>query len=220
MVAEKLCLTLSSFETNVRESFQLMREENSHCDVTLASEDGHAVSAHRVILAAGSDFFRGIFQQAQPKDLFLYLKGVKKQELDHIVDFLYNGQAYLVRDELKKFLVTARELKIKGLEDDTNEICNDGEESIPVKLEDKISEKEIIASSKSFPLQISRRSGTEEKPVSMETEYGVVREGDAIVRPGDLNLEAIMERIEMMDNGLQWVCRVCGKTGQSSKLNF
>ena len=115
----RVCVTQSSFEANVRESFQLMREENSHCDVTLASEDGHAVSAHRVILAAGSDFFRGIFKQARPKDIFLYLKGVKQQELDNILDFLYNGQAHLAQDELNNFLVIARELKIKGLERDS-----------------------------------------------------------------------------------------------------
>ena len=121
MVAQKLCLTLSSFETNVRESFLLMRDENSHCDVTLASEDGHTVEAHRVILSAGSDFFRGVFRRAKPFNLYLYLKGIKRQELENIVDFLYKGETYLAQAELNRFLAAARELKIKGLDDDPDD---------------------------------------------------------------------------------------------------
>ena len=108
MAAQKLCLMLSSFESNVRESFRLMREESSYCDVTLASDDGHTIDAHRVILTAGSEFFGEVCRQAGPSKLFLYLKGIKRQELENVVDFLYNGQTYLAQEELNKLHAAKR----------------------------------------------------------------------------------------------------------------
>ena len=135
-----------------------MRDESSHCDVTLASEDGHVVEAHRVILSAGSDFFRGVFRCAKPYNLYLYLKGIKRQELENIVDFLYKGETYLAQAELNRFLAAARELKIKGLDDDpgdelpTDAVVDDSakdlqetEQQTIVKEEEEINPSETMS---------------------------------------------------------------------------
>merc|ERR1719186_1887879 len=55
---------------------------------------------------------------------FIYLKGIRKVELEYVVDFLYNGEAYIAQEKLNKFLETAEELKIKGLQtNDEDERC-------------------------------------------------------------------------------------------------
>ena len=47
---------------------------------------------------------------------FIYLKGLNRIDLEHVIDFLYNGEAYVAQGELNKFLDTAQELQVKGLQ--------------------------------------------------------------------------------------------------------
>ena len=44
------------------------------------------------------------------------MKGVKLQELEEILDFMYYGWTNIVQEDLQSFLVLAEELKIEGLE--------------------------------------------------------------------------------------------------------
>ena len=53
---EKFCLKWNDFETNIRTSFRELREDQDYFDVTLATDDGHTIDAHRIILIAGSNF--------------------------------------------------------------------------------------------------------------------------------------------------------------------
>merc|ERR1719186_786502 len=113
---EKFCLKWNEFETNIRKSFRDLREEQNHFDVTLATDDGHLIEAHKIILSAGSQVFDKILRQTKHSSSFLYLKGINRVELEHVIDFLYNGAAYIAQEELNKFLETAQELQVKGLQ--------------------------------------------------------------------------------------------------------
>ena len=44
---EKFCLKWNDFETNIRNSFRGLREEQNYFDVTLACDDGHQIEAHK-----------------------------------------------------------------------------------------------------------------------------------------------------------------------------
>ena len=118
---EKFCLKWNDFETNVRESFRELREDRNHFDVTLACDDGLQIQAHKIILSAGSKLFNDIFRQSKHPSPFIYLKGIGRPELEHILDFLYNGEAFVAQEELDKFLGTAQELKVKGLQNNEEE---------------------------------------------------------------------------------------------------
>ena len=60
---EKLCLKWNEFEGNIRESFRKLRVDQTLFDVTLATDDGYQIQAHKMILSAGSDFFSDLFQK-------------------------------------------------------------------------------------------------------------------------------------------------------------
>merc|ERR1719186_1019014 len=113
---KKFCLRGNEFETNIRESYRGLREEQNYFDVTLACDDDHQIKAHKIILSAGSQFFSNLFKKTKFSNLVIYLKGIKSRELEYVVDFLYNGEAYVVQEALDKFLETALELQIKGLQ--------------------------------------------------------------------------------------------------------
>ena len=72
---EKFCLRWNEFETNIRESFRNLREKKILFDVTLATDDGQHIKAHKMILAAGSDFFSDIFLKTDHNNMLIYLKG-------------------------------------------------------------------------------------------------------------------------------------------------
>ena len=112
---KKIRLEWNDFETNIRNSFKGLREEQDYFDVTLACDDGYQIEAHKLILSAGSQFFRNIFRKMKHTNIFVYLKGISRLNLEYVVDFLYNGEACIAQDELNKFLETARELQVKGL---------------------------------------------------------------------------------------------------------
>ena len=51
-MSRKLCLKWDDFQENLKTAFGSLREDNEFADVTLASEDGQQMDAHKVILAA------------------------------------------------------------------------------------------------------------------------------------------------------------------------
>ena len=112
---QKIFLKWSDFETNIRESFKHLREVQDYFDVTLATDDGFTIGAHKIILSAGSQFFSNIFSQYKQKEQFIYMKGINRVELEYVLQFLYNG-VYIAQEELQTFLETAQELQVKGLQ--------------------------------------------------------------------------------------------------------
>ena len=71
-----------------------------------------------MILAAGSHFFSDLFLKTDHNNMLIYLKGISSAELENVTDFLYNGEANMAQAELTKFLETAQELQVKGLQGD------------------------------------------------------------------------------------------------------
>ena len=113
---QQCLLTWDQFEQNVKQSFNILLQNQEFCDVTLACEDGHQIEAHKVVLTAGSSFFRNILLQAKHPHPFIYLYGIKKDQLDKIMNFVYVGETTVAGEELDSFLQVAKDLRIKGLE--------------------------------------------------------------------------------------------------------
>merc|ERR1719318_142685 len=137
---DKVCLKWGGFEKNIRESFKELRENQNHFDVTLATDDDQQIQAHKIILSAGSHFFSDIFLKSNHTNMLIYLKGISSAELEHVTDFMYNGEASISQEYLKKFLETAQELQVKGLQGDWQGICQNVSEE---KKDTNYSEKEI-----------------------------------------------------------------------------
>ena len=138
---EKFCLRWNDFETNIRGYFRQLREENSYVDVTLATDDHYQIEAHKVILAAGSKFFSDIFKQANHKNILIYLKGIKRKDLENVLNFLYNGVVNVTQGELTKFLETAQELEVKGLQSNQENESNFNHTETEPKCQDRYRER-------------------------------------------------------------------------------
>jgi len=111
---EKFCLRWNDFENNISSAFKELKEEHDFFDVTLACEDNQ-LQAHKVILSACSPFFRSVLKKNPHQHPLLYLKGVKYEELQSVLNFMYHGEVNIAQEDLNSFLSVAEDLKVKGL---------------------------------------------------------------------------------------------------------
>jgi len=114
MASEKLCVRWNDFESNFSVAFRDLREAKELFNVTLACDEDQ-IQAHKVVLAACSPLFRSILQRNPHDHPLLYLKDVKLSNLRLVLDFMYNGEVKVAKEELMSFLAVAGELKVKGL---------------------------------------------------------------------------------------------------------
>ena len=112
---QKFCLQWKDHESNMRTGFKEIRNEKDFFDVTLACEDNKQLQAHKVILGACSPFFRTVLKRNPHPNPLIYLKGVKYDELDAVVNFMYQGEVNVAQDDLNAFLAVAEDLQVKGL---------------------------------------------------------------------------------------------------------
>ena len=138
-MSEKFCLKWNEFDTNVSKSFGLLRNEDYLHDVTLVCDDNSQVSAHKLVLSACSEFFKSIFKNNKHPNPLICLEGISSQELQDILDFMYNGETNIFQEGLDTFLSIAQRFKIMGL------LQND-ESKYDHKSDDKITYKEDIIS--------------------------------------------------------------------------
>ena len=89
---EKFCLNWKDFQKNITSSMQELRDDLDLTDVTLACEDRKQFLAHKFILSASSPFFKKILCNNKHQHPLIYLKGMKAEALDAVLDFLYRGE--------------------------------------------------------------------------------------------------------------------------------
>ena len=113
--AEKLCLQWNDFKESVQKTIANLRVTNEFTDVTLATEGGEKIEAHKVILASSSPFFENLLKKNHHPHPLIYLRGVTSEHLSEILDF---GQTNVLQESLNDFLIVAGELKLMGLTED------------------------------------------------------------------------------------------------------
>ena len=135
--SEKFCLKWNDFQQNITKSFGKLREDPDFSDVTLVCEDGQQLSVHKIILAASSPLFHNMFVQNKHGHPLVYMRGMKSEDLVSIIDFIYYGEASVNQEDLDKFLVLAEELKLKGLQQGSNNKQSEAQEQVHLETLDK-----------------------------------------------------------------------------------
>ena len=129
---ERFSLEWSEFEINLNNTFANLRREEHFSDVTLVSEDGHLVKAHKVLLSTSSPMLDTILKsQDHPKPL-IFMRGVKSEVLNSLLDFIYYGKVEIMGDQLDRFMALADELKVKGLSKDKKEASGEKDSKITI----------------------------------------------------------------------------------------
>ena len=110
-----LDLEWTDFHRAVSDSLKNLRNEKVFLNVTLAFDEGEPIEANRLMLCVCSPFFRRVLYNNYHSHPLMYLKGIKSENMNKILDFIYNGEVSIPEYKLQHFLNDAGDLEIKGL---------------------------------------------------------------------------------------------------------
>ena len=118
-MGEKFLITLDDSQKNISRKYSALRNENEFLDVTLVSEDGVHIFAHKLVLAASSKFFKTSFQTSlktsdHPKPIFFF-SGINSYILSSIIDFIYYGEVEILKENVKSFFDIADKFKVDSI---------------------------------------------------------------------------------------------------------
>ncbi|XP_040577830.1 uncharacterized protein [Lepeophtheirus salmonis] len=113
---QQYCLKWNNYAASVTSTFKNILDGEDFVDVSLVASKGHALKAHRVVLAACSVYFREILKGLSLwQHPVIVLKDVPFTDLQGIVEFIYHGEVSVDQDALPSLLKSAEILKVKGL---------------------------------------------------------------------------------------------------------
>ena len=214
--SEKLCLKWNEFQENLNSAFGGFRNDQDFADMTLVCEDGHQLEAHKVILVASSPFFLNLLKKSRHPHPLVYMKGIKFEDLQAMVDFLYRGEANVFQENLESFLAIAEELKLKvlsGLQDDSERITEPNQKEMTTKPTFKrerpiLSQEQIHVASKDEKDETG--SLNQERTISVQN---FISED---LQELDAKVKSLMDKSQNISSSgsRASTCKVCGKEGQ------
>ena len=205
-MSEKFHLKWNDFQPHLATSFSSLRNAQKFADVTLMSDDYHQVTAHRVVLATCSDYFREVLEKSNNSQShpILCLDGINKEDLLSIIDYVYHGEVQIHQKNLESFIQVSQKLKLHGLletgdafvEEKKKIMSNDSHEEPSNNVHDSVI-------SNSYEI-VTKSSVERDTPLVLSDEFNSIEELD----------EKIKENIEII-NGIKH-CRLC--TYQSMQM--
>ena len=115
MDQDKYNLNWDTFGDHLRQMLHEMRRSNDLTDVTLVCDDKVKFKAHKIVLSACSPVFKSIIDDLPNINSVIYLRGVKQEEMESILEFMYLGVTTLNQDRMDEFLNVSTSLEIKEI---------------------------------------------------------------------------------------------------------
>ena len=115
---ERFSVRWKGFSGNVASALEELHQNGDFADITLVSGDGVRVQCHRLVLSAGSTYFRRILVDVPTaccQHPVIILPDIKGKVLNAIVGYLYNGETNVDHGMLEDFLQSASGLNVKGM---------------------------------------------------------------------------------------------------------
>ena len=222
MSSEKYNLKWNDFGKCVGTSFKDLLYHQEFSDVSLVSEDGKQIKAHKVILSVSSPEFKNILLLNSHPHPVIFLSGVLFEDLNSLVEFMYLGQVDIAQDQMARFLEIANKFKINGLIHDEADILP---EHIQAYLndEDKHFEVSVDQDCTSFYDDISLEEDfsisndtVKESTNSILTEHLLSCSNCSYKTPSKGNLT---KHIKALHEGIRYTCDSCKySTGFTSTL--
>ena len=187
----------NAYDADIRESFRKLREEKKLFDVTLVTDDGQHMQAHKIILSAVSNFFSDIFMKSNHDNMLVYLKGISSNKLESVIDFIYTGEAFIIEEQLNIFIETGKELQVKGLEGELTRVIENKNETYAQNSEylyDDYAEEKVFSGSKDEKYNTATKMDKGNPELSTNNAFS-------------LQINKMIEK-----NDGVWRCKICGKT--------
>ena len=100
------------------EEFRAFRSSSDLCDVEICTEDGNSIIAHRLILAAFSPYFKGMFicSMKEKYNFSISLKGIQMSGLRPIINYMYTCELLVNEENIEEIICAANLLRMVDIE--------------------------------------------------------------------------------------------------------
>lgn len=115
MECQQFHLKWNNHSLNTLASFQQLLDSACLVDVSLTCSSGKVVPAHRMVLAACSDYFYRLFKDLPERHPVIVFKDASEEILSDLLEFMYRGEVEVDEANLSDFLKFADTLQVKGL---------------------------------------------------------------------------------------------------------
>ena len=115
MIDEKYILNWSTFSDHLIEMLYQMKKSKELTDVTIVCDDMKQFHAHKTVLSACSSVFKNVFNTIPDQNTVIYLNGVKHQEMESILDFMYLGETAIDQNRINEFLNISKQLEVRNI---------------------------------------------------------------------------------------------------------
>ena len=114
MTSDKFNLTWHAFQTHTNELLSELYKSTEYTDVTLVCDDKTQLKAHKFVLSSCSSVFKSILDSSFSSP-FIYLRGISKDEMVSILQFMYLGKTTVYQHRINEFLNAAKDLDLKEI---------------------------------------------------------------------------------------------------------
>ena len=113
---DSYAFSATSHAHSLLSSVHTLRERKGLCDITLHAED-RCISAHKVILAAGSPYFNAMFTNNHRESAAssIDLNGIDAHTLELLVDFIYSSSLEIKEGNVQNLLAGASLLQVPSV---------------------------------------------------------------------------------------------------------
>ena len=121
--SQQFHLKWNNHSLNTLSSFQQLLDTNTLVDVTLTCSNGKTVTAHRMVLAACSEYFYQLFKDLPEKHPVIVFKDANEEIVRDLLLFMYKGEVEVQEANLNDFLKFADTLQVKGLSQSDRDVA-------------------------------------------------------------------------------------------------
>ena len=222
MVENRFSFKWENFQENVTSWFGELRNDTDFTDVTLACEDG-LVEAHKAVLSLSCPWIKALLGKIRntKHPLIFYMRGLKTRELEGVMDFIYQGEANILQEDLEAFLKIGQDLQVKGLDSNVEESQvvhhNLGQPKKALSMKTTHTERKPTEPDfdklESYGFSLSKDVTTDELEIQTEENQPAIQQPDLIDTPYEdvNNLIETAKKIEAMlkKEDYLWRCTVC-----------
>jgi len=142
--SEKIVLAGDDFGNDLMYFFKELANDEDFTNVTLVTDGGRTIKAHKVVLSAFSPFFKNLLVNNVHQHPLLYLRGVQHEDLRAILDFIYLGQTKVEMNKVDQFIDLATDLQIKGLRADSGPSDETNKSQVKENVGTETDNKDIV----------------------------------------------------------------------------
>lgn len=156
--SQQYSLRWNNYLRHITYAFDSLRLNDDFVDVTLCC-DGQKIKAHKVLLSACSGYFKEIFKENPHPHPVIIFKFIKFEDLNSIIEFMYQGEVNVHQEALQSFLQTAELLAVQGLTSEDKE-----KKEVPRTLTEEQIIKTIPSTIRAVTENVTQSSQTIEIP--------------------------------------------------------